>query len=349
MSQKQFSDVVDDDSLGLEVPDRTSEFDRPTEPLDGHESTNHLALVYESREERLAAVVPFLREGLERGERCMYVGEEESIADVIEALSEAGIDVDAARESGALAFGTGRETYLGDGFFEVEEMLETHAEAIADATEEYEAFRLAAETNWIREADVPVEEFLEYESKVNELIAGEDCIGLCLYDREAFPPEFIREVLRVHPHLVSDETVYHNDYYVPPEEFCGSGDTSQEIDRMLGTVRDRSGAKTALTARERYLRELNEITSDPDRSFEEKLDALFELGCERFGLELGAMAQVDPEKDEFEIEAVSDDHDHFRPGVELPLSETYCTAATEIRETASVSDPDEEGYDDVTV
>lgn len=350
MTWKYHPDVVEDETLGLdaglEALNETSQFEAPVERRDGHESNDHLALVYESPTERLDTVVPFLRRGLERGERCMYVGDEDEIADLIEALYGAGVDVAAARESGALAFATGRETYLRDGSFDAEEMLETQAEAIADASEEYEAFRLAAETDWVMDADVPVEEFVAYESRVNELFDGEDCLALCLYDREAFTPDVLRDVVRVHPYLVCDEAVCQNVYYVPPEEFSGPGDASREVDRMLGMLRDRTETNSALTTRERYLCELNEITADPDRSFEEKLDALFELGRERFDLELGGMARVDVERDEFEVEYAAGADVGFRPGFELPLSETFCAITAERKSTASVREPRDAGRDD---
>ncbi|WP_455325162.1 ATP-binding protein [Halopelagius longus] len=101
--------------------------------------------------------------------------------------------------------------------------------------------------------------------------------------------------------------------------------------------------------REQYLRESYEITSDPALDFEEKLGALFDLGCEQFGLELGAMAKVDPDENRFEVEYVSGDHEHFAPGVELPLSETYCTAAVDAGGVESVEEPVEAGYDDISV
>jgi PAS domain S-box-containing protein len=92
-------------------------------------------------------------------------------------------------------------------------------------------------------------------------------------------------------------------------------------------------------------RELYEVTSDPDRTFEEKLDALFDLGCDRFGLDIGGLAKIDPETDYFEVETVSGDHDHFLPGTEYPLSETYCRSATEDGETAAVTDPVGAGFE----
>jgi two-component system, chemotaxis family, sensor kinase Cph1 len=41
----------------------------------------HLCLIYETPEEQFAAALPYLRTGLERGEKCLYVGDENSVAE----------------------------------------------------------------------------------------------------------------------------------------------------------------------------------------------------------------------------------------------------------------------------
>ncbi|MXV63378.1 GHKL domain-containing protein [Natronorubrum sp. JWXQ-INN-674] len=342
-----------DDVLSLENPiqalQSSPEFRGPVEPLDGNHCNDHFALLYEDKAEQFAAAVPFVRQGLERGERCMYVVAENSRAAVREAMIEAGIDVDAALDSGALTFETVDETYLSDGEFDADEMMAFYADAVEEATEGFEAFRLAAEMSWILDGDVTTEECMAYESKINDLFDDTDAIALCQYDTTAFPSETICDVVRVHPHLIYDNTVCHNFYYIPPEEFCGPEQSSHEIERMLGTLLERTEAKTELRERKAFLEDQSEITSDPDRSFEAKLQALFELGCERFDLELGAIARVDPEADRFEIEYTSADHDYFEPGVALPLSETYCDAATEDGGVASVTDPAAAGYENITV
>ncbi|WP_265107896.1 MEDS domain-containing protein [Halosolutus halophilus] len=335
---------------GLEALRQSSEFRGPVEPLDDHDHSNdHFALVYETNEELLSSAIPFIRQGLERGEKCMYVIDGSTREKIEGAMREKGIDVNDALESSALVFKTAQETYLKGGTFDADEMMERYANAIEEATQEFEAFRLVAETSWIVEDDLTIEEFMEYESQVNDIFEGEDAIALCLYNRELFPAEGIRDIVRVHPHLIHDNTVCHNFYYTPPEEFCGPAQPAHEADRMLGTLKERTEAKTEVVEHKRFLQELNGITGSPDLSFEEKLDSVFELGCEWFDLELGALNRVDPEDDRLRVEYINGEHEYYKPGAEYPLSQTYCIAAADIKEAASVSDPTEEGFDDLEV
>ncbi|WP_335343072.1 MEDS domain-containing protein [Halomontanus rarus] len=335
---------------GLEALRRSPAFRGPVEPLDDHEhTTDHLALVYESRDEQFAAAIPYIHQGLERGERCVYITHENSREAVVEAMRDWGIDVDDALESGALSIYDERATYLRTGSFDPEDTLAFLDDAITEAAEEYEALRVTGEMSFILDDDACVDDLVKCESKANYLFEDVDGMALCQYNRKRFPPEVIRDVVNTHPHLIHDNRVSYNSYYEPPSEFLGPDRADREVDRMLGTLREQTDAKAKLEERQRFVGKQTEIIARTDQTFEEKLQALFELSCDRFDLELGALARVDTEDDRFEVEYLSDEHEHFEPGVELPLSETYCTAATEIKAAGSVSDPREEGYDDIHV
>ncbi|ELY67521.1 MEDS domain-containing protein [Natrinema versiforme] len=344
---------AEDDVLGLETGlealQASPEFRGPVEPVDEHDSYDHLALLYETQAEQFATVIPYVKQGLERGERCLYIADENETGAVLAALRDAGVDVDGALESGALTMHTAQDSYLRHGEFDPDDMIAFLADAIEEAEHEYAGLRIAGEMTWVFGDDPPLEALIEYEGKLNRVLPEENGIALCQYNREQFPAETVRDVIKTHPHLIYDQTVCQNFYYTPPEEFFGPDQPAREIDRMMGTLLDRTEARAELQHNQHHLERQNEITADPDRSFDEKLQALFDLGCDRFDLEIGAMARVDADEDRFELESVSDEYGQFRPGIELPLSETYCTAVTEIESAESVTEPCADGYGDSTV
>ena len=55
---------------------------------------DHLCLIYETQEEQFAAVIPFIRIGLERGEKCVYIVDDNTAVAVLEAMRADGIDID---------------------------------------------------------------------------------------------------------------------------------------------------------------------------------------------------------------------------------------------------------------
>ena len=69
---------------------------------------DHLCLIYEDRAEQMAAAVPFIRDGIAAGERCAYVAADQTLEEVAAALSAAGVDVQAAKQRGALLLLTWR-------------------------------------------------------------------------------------------------------------------------------------------------------------------------------------------------------------------------------------------------
>src|SRR5687768_6100249 len=83
---------------------------------------DHFCSIYESPQEHYAVAVPFIRIGLERGEKCIYIADDGTAADVREAMHSEGIDVDRAIESKALVLSTKEQTYLEHGSFQPEWM-----------------------------------------------------------------------------------------------------------------------------------------------------------------------------------------------------------------------------------
>ncbi|NEU58314.1 MEDS domain-containing protein [Halorussus sp. MSC15.2] len=148
-------------------------FRGPTEHREGRRCEHHFANVYETDAERFAAAVPFVRRGLDRGERVVYVTDEDSEAAVRSALRDGGIDVRAALKPGALSFYTVRDTSVRNSSFDPTEMVERDEVTDGTATEEDESLRIVAETTWLP-ADATVEQVVEYEARVGDLLANED-------------------------------------------------------------------------------------------------------------------------------------------------------------------------------
>ncbi|WP_224447524.1 sensor histidine kinase [Haloprofundus salilacus] len=260
------SSIPDEDSRpesfglvnGLDALRSSPEFRGPVEPLDGQALNEHIALFYESLDDQLSVTVPFIRQGLEQDERCIYVVDEVSTETVVEAMRDYDIDVEAALESGALEFYTIGETYLRTGSFDPDDMIDFYASFIEETTAEYTALRVTAETSWILHNDTTISKFMEYESKVNTLFDEEPATALCQYDLNAVPSDVICDIIRTHPHLIYQNTVCHNFYYTPPSEFFEPDQPNREADRMLRTLVERTNAKVELSEKVEELEESNE-------------------------------------------------------------------------------------------
>ncbi len=256
------------ETFGLETGFDAVRVRQESRDLHGHhgedDSNDHLASIYDGRDDQFDAVAPFIQQGLDRGERCLYVADDNARADVERELRERGVAVDDAVDSGALSIHTKADTYLRTGSFDQDAMLDFWREALAEAREEngYAGIRAAAEMTWALDGGTSLDRLVEYEAALNTVYPGEDYVVLCQYDRERFPREVLSDVIRTHPLIVYDGTVCRNFYYRSPDEFFDVERSSLDVDRTMEGLRSGARTRRTLHERERGLAALTELTGD---------------------------------------------------------------------------------------
>ncbi len=190
--------------------------------VDGGGPNGHLALLYENRDGQFATAIPFVREGLERGERCLYVVDDNDVADVVDAMEAAGIDVEAARDTGLLSLHATADGAPGDGSFDPGDATACLDDVVAETVEErgFERVRVAGEMTWTLDGDggTDREALAAYEAALGDHVRGGAVTALCQYDRTRFPGAVLRDVVRSHPQFVADGELRRNFDYVPPAQ-----------------------------------------------------------------------------------------------------------------------------------
>ncbi|MHB1190545.1 MAG: MEDS domain-containing protein [Armatimonadota bacterium] len=219
----------------------------------------HLCLIYETREEQFAAVVPFMKIGLEHGEQCVYIADENTAAAVLEAMRAGGIDTESAIASGALAVVSKRDAYLREGYFDPDHMIDFLKES-TDAAKAagYSALRATGEMTWMLGGEPGVERLIEYEAKLNYFFPKYDALAICQYNRSRFSPELLIDVIYTHPLVIFGGTVCRNFYYIPPDEFLRPGRRSREVERVLGNILERERYDIELRESRDRLESINE-------------------------------------------------------------------------------------------
>jgi len=94
----------------------------------------------------------------------------------------------------------------------------------------------------------------------------------------------------------------------------------------------------ALLEQGKRIRDLHEIISRPDLTFEQQIDEMLRLGCRLLGTEVGKVGRQDPENNtsEFLNTVVISDLPAKR-GIILPLDKTYCHVTFSSPETIAIS------------
>ncbi|MBI5360390.1 MAG: MEDS domain-containing protein [Planctomycetes bacterium] len=221
---------------------------------------DHFCLVYKNQKEQFSVVIPFIRIGLERGEKNVYIADDNTVQSVLDEMRQQGIDADSAVKSGALAVVTKKDTYLKQGYFDPDCMLTLLTEFVEAAKAEgYSALRVTGEMTWFLGNERGVERLMEYESKLNYFFRDHDCLAICQYNYNRFSPEVILDMIYTHPLVIHNGTICKNFYYIPPDEFLNERQPKHEVDRLLENILSRARAEEELFLRSLKLKESREL------------------------------------------------------------------------------------------
>ena len=91
------------------------------------------------------------------------------------------------------------------------------------------------------------------------------------------------------------------------------------------------------------IQRLYAVSSDRELSFEQKVDALLELGCEYLGLPNGFLTRI--EEGVQQIRRSHAEHSALQPGESCPLDEAYCRRTIELDHLLTVVNASDEGWD----
>jgi two-component system, chemotaxis family, sensor kinase Cph1 len=223
---------------------------RPTvsEALLNVQVHDHVCLLYETPEEQFQTALPFLKAGLDKHDYCIYVADENTTQTVMERMRRENLDVDTAVASGQLALLTKRESFLRNGAFHANQMIEFLKEGCAQAKAHgFSACRGTGEMTWHFDSGVSIHELLSYEAQLNDFYRFHDAIGICQYNVNRFSPEVVRGMIQTHPIVVYKNTVCRNSYYIPPDEWLNDEkDTVRQVKRLLAHLVEREQAEAEL-------------------------------------------------------------------------------------------------------
>lgn len=215
--------------------------------LEGLPLHAHGCLIFEDRREQVEAVVAYLRQGLERREKCIWVVPDAERPAAARALEEAGVDVDVLCESGALelrpvsaleaevrhAAQGGKPKFL--------------LAALAGALEAgFAGLRTTVEVAHMRWDRTGAGGLFPQEAQVSAFLEQHPCLALCQYDRRQFAPEELLAAIRTHPFILHRGRLWPNFYYLPHEELLRADSRDREVDRLLSIIARRGEVEAAL-------------------------------------------------------------------------------------------------------
>jgi hypothetical protein len=131
----------------------------------------HVCAFFHSPDEEYRVLLPFIKEGFERGEKAFHIVDPKLRADHALRLASAGIDVEAAEKSGQFELRNWADAYLRDGHFDQDRMLALIQAVLDGGIEQgFALTRLVAHMEWALEDRPGVDDLVEYETRLNYVL-----------------------------------------------------------------------------------------------------------------------------------------------------------------------------------
>jgi hypothetical protein len=202
------------------------------ETLDGM----HICTFFRTAEERYRVLMPFIREGMEQGDRAFHIIDPSLRCEHTQRIAATGVDTARAEVEGQLEIIGWDEAYLRGGSFNQNEMLSLLPVLLNNGrTRGFPVTRFIADVAWVLNSPGALDRMLDYECRVNLALPKAGDIVICSYDLDTVDASMVVAAMRTHPIVLIGGIVQRNPFYVPPEE-------------LLKELKERESAETGRPA-----------------------------------------------------------------------------------------------------
>lgn len=159
----------------------------------------HSCVFFNSEEELLSLVVPYVQAGLEDNEFCMWItGEPLTEKAAFEALEEVLPQAYRYLAQKQLEIVPSRQWYLSSGKFDAQRVLDNWVSRSRHAQAQgFAGIRITGNPVWLQ-AEEDWMQFMHYEETVHQQIRGERMMALCTYPTVIFQGKHIQDTLSTH-------------------------------------------------------------------------------------------------------------------------------------------------------
>jgi hypothetical protein len=173
----------------------------------------HICAFFDSRDEEYDILLPYFREGVDRGEEVLNVLDAARIDDHVGRLKGA----DMHPELGHVAVAPSETTYLVDGRFDMDRMSKFVEDTVAKAKANGRRVRTAGWMSWLQDGAPGCDRAVEYEARMNLLVPKYDCTFMCVYDLAQLGGPAVVDIISTHPWVILNGEIRRNERYIEPE------------------------------------------------------------------------------------------------------------------------------------
>jgi len=180
----------------------------------------HACAFFHSADQEHRVLLPFVKEGFQRGERAFHIIDPQDRTDYVGRFASSGVPVLDAEQSGQFELRDWHNAYLRDGHFDQNRMLALIQEVLDDGkTRGYSLTRLVAHMEWALEDRPGVNDIVEYEARLNYVLPKYRDPVICTYDLAKFSGSVVVDIMRTHPVIILGDVIQESPFYVEPDAF----------------------------------------------------------------------------------------------------------------------------------
>jgi len=200
---------------------------------------DHICFLFDSEEEHRAVIGEFVKIGIEKNEKVIYVRDARSESAILEYTERAGMDAHASVAKGQVEISGFARAYMYGSEFNPERMIRLVRNETAMALAQgWSGLRLTMEMTWLLARRPGSHRIIEYEAMANRFIYGSKRLAMCQYDRRYLKPELLLYALSTHPAVVVGGRVHDNPYYRIPPPFMKRETAGAILSHWLADIDD---------------------------------------------------------------------------------------------------------------
>jgi len=180
----------------------------------------HVCAFFNSTDEEHRVLRSFIKDGFDRGDKAFHLVDPELREEHLRRLTEAGINVQEAMDTGQLEVRPWQDGPLRGGRFDQDTWLASFEQVLQSGPAAgYAQTRFLAHMEWAL-VDLPgIEDLIEFETRVNYVVPKYEDMVICAYDLSKFGASVVMDALRTHPVVIVGGLLQENPFFVPPDQY----------------------------------------------------------------------------------------------------------------------------------
>lgn len=185
------------------------------------DAEGHICGLFRNADEEYSVLIPFFKDGLERGERVHHVVDPSRKDEHIQRMTSAGIDMDAVRKSGQFVLREWSDIYFKGGDFDQDRVFAAFSDMFNESVRlGYPRTRCMGHMEWAV-ARNDLDELIEYEASYEQAVSQSPPSGdavICVYQIGDWGGDLVMRTLRTHPLVIIGGALHENPFYAKPKE-----------------------------------------------------------------------------------------------------------------------------------